>query len=88
MGKKKVRYNPDGISQLPNDKPSLYRIMTAAGNLNYVGIAKRGRLRERISEHIPEIPGATVEIEQFSSIEDARKKENNIIRRSKPKYNR
>ena len=56
--------------------------------MNYTGIAKRGRVTERIKEHIGEIPGATVSIEQFSSIDDAKKKEVNVIKRNKPKYNK
>jgi len=87
MGTKKVKYNETGINQLPNDKPVLYRIESAGGNPNYVGIAKRGRVRERIAEHIGEIPGATVRIEQLSSVEEARQKEARVIKRSKPKYN-
>jgi len=88
MGKKKVKYNKTEIEQLPNDKPVLYRIETEGGNLNYVGVAKRGRVRERITEHLGEIPGAIVKVEKFSSIQDARKKEANVIRRNQPKYNK
>ncbi|HEC04146.1 MAG TPA: hypothetical protein ENI81_11490 [Phycisphaerales bacterium] len=87
MGTKKVKYNKTGIEQLPDDKPVLYRIESAGGNPNYVGTAKRGRVRERIAEHIGEIPGATVRIEQLSSVEEARQKEARVIKRSKPKYN-
>ena len=87
MGTKKVKFNKDGISQLPNNKPVLYKIKTDGGSLNYTGIAQRGRVRERISEHLGEIPGTKVQIEQFSSINDARKKEANVIKGSKPKYN-
>lgn len=87
MPKKRVGYNKAGIGQLPNDKPVLYRIETKSGNPNYVGVAQRGRVQERISEHLSEIPGATVQIEQFSSINDAHKKETNVIKRAKPKYN-
>ena len=87
MGTKKVKFNKEGISQLPNDKPVLYKIGTESGTLNYAGVAKRGRVRERIGEHLGKIPGATVRIEQFSSIQDATKKEANVIKRDKPKYN-
>jgi len=38
-------------------------------------------------EHIGEIPGASVRVEQFNSIEDARNKESNVIKRNQPKYN-
>lgn len=85
---RKKKYNATSIDSLPNDKPVLYRIETEAGNLNYVGVAKRGRVTERIKEHIGEIPGATVKIEQFSRISDARSKEKNVIKRNQPKYNK
>lgn len=88
MGKKKVNYNQQGIEQLPNNKPVLYRIETETGNPNYVGTANRGRVRQRIAEHLNEIPGATVSVEQFSSIQDAEKKEGNVIKRRQPKYNK
>jgi len=87
MGIKKVKYNETNINQLPNDKPVLYRIESAGGNPNYVGIAKHGLVRERIAEHIGEIPGANVRIEQFSTVNEARQKEARVIKRSKPKYN-
>ncbi len=85
---KKINYNKTSIDQLPNDKPALYKIETEGGGLNYTGIAKRGRVTDRIKEHLGEIPGATVSIEQFSSIDDARNKETNVIKRNKPKYNK
>jgi hypothetical protein len=50
--------------------------------------AKRGRVQDRIKEHLGEIPGATVNIEQFGSISDARSKEKNVIKRNQPKYNK
>ena len=34
------------------------------------------------------IPGATVKIEQFSSVDGVRAKEANVIKRVKPKYNK
>ncbi len=88
MGTKKVKYNKTGIEKLSNDKPALYRIETESGNLNYTGIAKKGRVQERVAEHLGEIPGATVRIEQFSSIQDATKKEARVIKRNQPKYNK
>jgi hypothetical protein len=88
MGTKRVRYNKQSIAQLPNDKPVLYRIETNSGNLRYVGVAQKGRVQDVISEHLGKIPGATVRIEQFSSIDDAQKKEINVIRRALAKYNK
>lgn len=88
MGKKTVNYNKAGISKLSNDKPALYRIKTGSGNDNYAGVAGRGNVRDRIADHLGEIPGSKVEIEQFSSIREAEKKEANVIKRNKPPYNK
>jgi excinuclease UvrABC nuclease subunit len=87
MATKKVKFTEEGISQLPNDKPVLYVILTRQGGVNYVGTAKRGRVRDRLQEHIGEIPGAAVRIEQFNTITEAGEKEANVIKRKKPKYN-
>ena len=89
MAKKTVDFNKSGAAKLPNDKPVVYKIKTAGGKTNYVGVAQRGRAEERIQEHLDagKIPGAKVQIEQVSSIAEARQKEQNIISRSQPKYN-
>ena len=90
MAKKTVNYNQSGASKLPQDKSVVYRIKTEAGRTNYVGVAKRGRVQERIQEHLSagDIPGAKVEIEQKPSIQEARRTETLAIARSKPKYNK
>jgi hypothetical protein len=88
MGTKKVDYNKSGIDKLPDDKSVLYRIKTKGGNDNYVGVARRGHVQERVTEHLGEIPGDKVLIEQFSTIAEARAKEANVIKRSEPKYNK
>lgn len=85
---KKTKYNKSGIGQLSNDRPALYRIETEGGRPNYVGVAHRGRVSDRIAEHLGEIPGATVRIEQFQKFKDAKKKEARVIKRSQPKYNK
>ncbi len=92
MGKKTVGFNKSGLEKLPNDKPAVYKIKIDGSNTNYVGVAQRGRLRERLQEHMPGskdyIPGSKVEIEQMDSISGARQKESNIISKTKPKYNK
>jgi len=89
MGSKKtVKYNDEGIKNLPNNRPVVYKILTENNKNNYTGIARRGRVQERIAEHLGQIPGANVQIEQMSSIEEAAEKESNIISRTKPKYNK
>ena len=91
MAKKTVPFNDRGIGKLPDDKPVVYRILTDGGRNNYTGVAKRGRVQERLQEHLPAgkdpIPGAKVQIEQMSTIRDAEAKEALVIARSKPPHN-
>jgi len=87
MGKKTTNFNKKGINKLPNDKPVLYKIKTQLGGTNYAGVAKKGRVQERLEEHLGEIPGNKVQIEQFNTIRAAEKKESNIIKIIQPKYN-
>ena len=91
MARKTVDFNKSGISKLPEDKPVFYRVMTDGGKTNYAGIAKRGRVHERLEEHLPGekdyVPGSKVQIEQLSRIDEATEKETRVIARSKPKYN-
>lgn len=90
MAKKTVGFNKSGADKLPNNKPVVYEIKTKGGKTNYVGVAKRGRAQDRIQEHLDagKIPGAKVQIEQVSSIAEAERKEQNIISKSQPKYNK
>ena len=88
MSSKKAKYNKTDIQKLPDDKPVVYQIETEGGNSNYIGTAKRSRVKDRIQEHLGEIPGATVKIEQFNSIDDARKQESRLIDKKQPKYNK
>ena len=91
MAKKTVRNNITSISKLPNDKPVMYKIKTQSGNVNYVGVAKKGRVQERIEEHLQGqgnyVPGAKVQIEQCGNIAEARKMEAAAIKRIQPKHN-
>ena len=92
MAKKTVKFTKDGIGNLPNDKPVVYRIKNRNNENIYIGIAKRGRVKDRLNEHLlggtdPIRGGVKIQIEQTKSISEAEKKESNIISRSKPKYN-
>ena len=88
MRTKKVDYSKSGIGKLPDNKPVVYKIETDGGKNNYTGIAKRGRVQERLQEHLNDVPGSSVRIEQVSSIKEAKEKEASIIKRSQPKYNK
>lgn len=85
-------FNKTGIGKLPNNKPVVYKILTESGGNNYTGIAQRGRVGERLEEHLvggkDYVPGSKVQIEQMTSIEEAQEKESRIISRSDPKYNK
>jgi hypothetical protein len=91
MARKTVDFNKSGIGKLPDNKPALYRIQTAGGKTNYAGVAKRGRVQERLEEHLPggkdPVPGTKVRIKQMGSIAEAEAKEARVIARSQPKYN-
>lgn len=91
MARKTVDFNKTGIGKLPGDKPVVYKIQTEGRANNYTGIAKRGRVQERLIEHLPGgkdyVPGSKVQIEQVSSVREAREKERRILARNKPKYN-
>lgn len=90
MAQKKLRFNQTGAAKLPNDKPVVYKIQTERGKTNYVGVVKRGRVQERIQEHLDagKIPGARVQVQQMDSIAEAEKREARIIARTQPKYNK
>jgi hypothetical protein len=90
MPKKTVSFNKSGIAKLPNDKPVVYKIETAGGKTNYAGVAQRGRVQDRLGEHLAKgkIPGAKVRVEQMSSIDEARAREQRIISRMLPKFNK
>ena len=92
-GKKKARVSKAGIESLAQDRPVVYKIRNRAGTNTYTGVAKKGRVAERLKEHLPGGPDAipdatTVEITPKSSIADAREAEARSIKRSKPKHNK
>jgi hypothetical protein len=93
MAKKTVKFNQAAVETLPNNKPVVYKIGNASTPDLYIGIAKRGRVQDRLKEHLPSgsdpIPGGSkVQIEQMTSIGDAAKKEKELIERHKPTHNK
>ncbi|PCJ57008.1 MAG: hypothetical protein COA73_11315 [Candidatus Hydrogenedentota bacterium] len=94
MGTKKTApFDKKGIESIAKDKPIVYTIENSAGTNIYTGIAKRGRVEERLKEHLPggkdPIRGGTkVRIEQKPSIDAAKKSETRIIKSKKPSQNK
>lgn len=91
MPRRTVSFTKSGIAGLPDNKPAIYRIQTESGKTNYAGVAKRGRVQERLAEHLAGgkdyVPGAKVRVEQAKSIEQAKQTEARVIARSNPRYN-
>ncbi|MHC5718554.1 MAG: toll/interleukin-1 receptor domain-containing protein [Nostoc sp.] len=87
-----VNFTLEGISQLYNDKPIVYKILTKGGKNNYTGVAKRGEIYITIQKHLQpgknRVPGCKVKIERMSTIQEAQDKADRIIKTSKPKYNK
>ena len=92
MSTKKVDFDKDGISELPDNKSVVYKIFNKNDENVYTGSATKGNVQDRLQDHLPgaqdHIPGVKVQIEQMPSIKDAREKESNIISRTKPKHNK
>lgn len=87
------KLNKDSVADIPQNKPVVYKILDRDGENIYTGVAGRGNVQQRILDHLirgkAPVPGGTkVQIEQRSSIDEAKKKEELIIARSKPKYNK
>ncbi len=92
-GKKSGNFNEAGIRELAKDKPVVYHLDNAQGKTLYTGIAKRGRVSDRLSEHLPggvdPIKGAARGgIQQKASIADAKKAEAKAIKPLPPPQNK
>ena len=92
-GKKSGSFDSEGIEGLAKDKPVVYKIKNSGGKNIYTGSAKRGRVEERLKEHLPggKDPirgGAKVKIQQKSTIDEALKSEARIIKQQKPPQNK
>ncbi|MDZ8260267.1 toll/interleukin-1 receptor domain-containing protein [Nostoc sp. ChiQUE01b] len=87
-----VNFTFEGISQLSNDKPIVYKVLTQGGRNNYTGVAKKGEVYITLQKHLQPgknyVPGYKVKIERMSTIQEAQEKANRIIKISKPKYNK
>ena len=92
IGKKSGKFDIKGIEGLAKGKPVVYRIEDDKGKVLHVGVAKRGRVRAHLKEHLPGGAdaiqgGARVRIQQKASIAEAEKSEARAIKRSQPPQN-
>ena len=51
--KKSGSFDEKGIESLAKDKPIVYDIQNKQGETIYTGVAKRGRVEQRLKEHLP-----------------------------------
>lgn len=56
---KSVRITKGNLDKVPGNKPGVYHIKNAQGDVLYVGKAKGGRLDDRIAEHKGRFQGGT-----------------------------
>ncbi len=92
-GKKSGSFDEKGIEGLAKDKPVVYNIENKNGKTLYTGVAKRGRVEDRLKEHLSGGPdpirgGAKVKIQQKASIADAEKSEARAIKKNQPPQNK
>ncbi|WP_424945935.1 GIY-YIG nuclease family protein [Candidatus Spongiihabitans sp.] len=92
-GKKSGSFDKSGIENLAKNKPVVYQIVGKDGKTLYIGSAKRGRVPERLTEHLSgnkdPIPGGKrVKIQQAPSIDAARKSEARMIKLKQPPRNK
>ena len=92
-GKKSGKFDTEGIENLAKDKPVVYEIQDKEGDLLYIGVAKRGRVEQRLKEHLPNGPdpiqgGAKVKIQQKPNIAAAEEAEARAIKSKQPPRNK
>ena len=88
MGARKP-FSDKNVSDVP-DQSGVYNFINQAGQIVYTGSAGAGRLQDRLREHLlaGDIPGATrFQIRPTSSTAEARKVEQQLIKRNQPRHN-
>ncbi|MDC1205488.1 GIY-YIG nuclease family protein [Candidatus Pacebacteria bacterium] len=87
------KFNKTNINKVPKDKAIVYEITNANGTNLYTGVAGRGRVQQRLTEHLDKkgekIPGGTqFKIAQVKDKPRALQVEKQIIKKENPKFNK
>lgn len=87
------KFNKTSVKDVPKDKAIVYEITDNKGKNLYTGVAGRGRVQERLTEHLKfkkdHIPGGTkFKIAQVKNKDRALKVEEQIIKKEAPKFNK
>jgi hypothetical protein len=88
-----VPFNKIGIKKVPNDKPVVYDMKNGSDKTEYAGMAKAGRPRNRLKEHLPgakdQIKKVTkVTVEQKPTKAAAENAEKRLIKAKQPPQNK
>lgn len=92
--KKTVPLTNAGVKKISSNKPGVYDIKGDNGKSEYVGMAQKGRLQDRVKEHLPSSSkdpikgGKTVSVKQAPSKADALEAEKKMIKSKQPSQNK
>jgi len=87
------KFNKTNIKDVPKDKAIVYEITDNKGKNLYTGVAGRGRVQPRLTEHLKfkkdHVPGGTkFKIAQVKNKDRALRVEEQIIKKEAPKFNK
>jgi len=87
------KFNKTNVEKVPKDKTIVYEITNNAGQNLYTGIAGRGNVQQRLTDHLQykkdHISGGTnFKIAQVKNKDVALKVEEQIIKKEAPKFNK
>jgi len=87
------KFNKTNIAKVPKNKAIVYKITNNGGENLYTGVAGRGRVQQRLAEHL-ELPkekiagGIKFKIAQVKNKPRALQVEKQIIKKESPKFNK